>query len=64
MSGTAWALGFYVVSQLVLIAVGLLPLRLWRSFAHEYVGRPPEPPAAAPNGKAGRGSPAIVPGPA
>ena len=67
MSGTAWALGFYVVSQVALIALGLLPLRLWRSFAYENVGgppRPPQPPAAAPNGKVGRGSAAIVVGPA
>ena len=66
MSGTAWALGFYAVSQVALIAVGMLPLRLWRSFAHEYVGGRPEPvaPASAPNGKTGRGSAGIVPGPA
>ena len=66
MSGTAWALGFYAVSQLALIALGLLPLRYWRSFAHEYAGGPPQrpEPPSGPNGTTGRTSPAVVAGPA
>ena len=63
---TLW-LSLYVLSQLALVAAGLLPLRLWWSFAQENVSdppQPPRPPAAAPNGKPGRGSPAIVVGPA
>ena len=60
MSGTAWALGFYAMSQVALIGVGLLPLRLWRSFAHDYVVRPP-----APNGRPpAAGTAGIMPGPA
>ena len=51
-SGTAWGLAGYAVSQVVLIGVGLLPLRLWRSFAADALGGPPPPPQAAPNGRA------------
>ena len=60
MSGTAWALGFYAVSQLALIGVGLLPMRMWWSFAHDQVVHPP-----APNGRPpATGTAGIMPGPA
>ncbi len=66
-SGTAWGLAGYAVSQVVLIGVGLLPLRLWRSFAADALGAPPPPPQAAPNGrqqpKRGKSGTGVMPNP-
>ena len=66
-SGTAWALAGYAVSQVVLIGVGLLPLRYWRSFAADSAVLPPPPPPAAPNGrlktKRGKTGTGVMPNP-
>jgi hypothetical protein len=66
MSGTAWALGIYVASQVLLIGIALLPMHLWRSYQAMQAPAPPAPtPTPTPNGRrAGRGATAVMPGPA
>ena len=59
MSGAAYWLGGFIASQLLLIALGCLPLKYWRSFR----GLPVPPPAPSPAGKpvvGGRQSPSPV----